>query len=187
MLSLRQAWVATALVGGLLGGAAIAEAARPVEAFRWHDEADFITTRCGVDIRLEFSEGGNVVGRMPGKDGLPRYTATWRGESTWTNLATGRAYTFKWSVVDHDASVVDNGDGTLTVLTQNAGTESIYGPDGQRLHDLAGLQRAVLSIDNGGTPADPSDDTLINADVVSSSGRPVPTNDFCAEFRALTG
>ncbi len=169
------------------GGAAVAQAAKPVEAFRWHDEADFVTTRCGVAIRLEVSEGGNVIGRMPGNDGFPHYTATWRGEATWTNLATGRAYTFKWSVVDHDGSVVDNGDGTLTVLTQNAGTESVYGPDGQRLHHVAGLQRAVLLIDHGGTPTDPSDDSVISFDILSSHGRPVPDNDFCAEFRTLTG
>ncbi len=188
MLALGRTWAAVAVAAILVGtGAAVAEAARPVEAFRWHDEEDFITQRCGVDVRIQLVASGNTIARVPGTDGIPRYTTTWRGDATWTNVATGNAFTFHWATNGHDLSATDNGDGTLTILVQTGGHESIYGPDGQRVAKLAGTFVERVLIDDAGTPADPSDDQFIGAELVTEHGPPPPDSDFCTEFRTLTG
>ena len=73
MLGARQGWAVTALA--LVGAAAVAagaQAAKPYEHMSWHEEADFLTQRCGVDVRIQVTEGGSFLGRAPGKDGIVR-------------------------------------------------------------------------------------------------------------------
>ena len=188
ILGARRVWAVMALATiAAAAAAAGAQAAKPYEHLLWHEEADFLTQRCGVDVRIEFSEGGTVLGRAPGKDGVPRYTVKWRGDAVWTNVATERTFTFEWRLAEQDVKAVDNGDGTTTLLYQHAGPEHVYGPDGQRLYLWVGLGRESVLIDNGGTPTNPYDDAFISEDFLSFHGRPDVGGDFCTTFRELTG
>jgi hypothetical protein len=73
--------------------------------------------------------------------------------------------------------VTDNGHGTLTALTIFRGNGVLYGEGGKAIARDPGLVRVELLIDHGGTPTDPSDDQLIDMQVVGeSTGRNDP---FC--------
>ena len=143
---------------------------------------------CGdLRVRFDFHDHGSLVGRITGRDGTLRYTQTHHGEATFTNLATGLAFTLTWNYLNQDLRVTDNGDGTLTIISQIPGPETYYGPDGQRLYVNGGTMRIAAIIDHGGTPLDPSDDTFVSERIISASGgQPQPTFDFCQSFRALT-
>ena len=87
---------------------------------------------CGdLRVRIDFHDQGVFVGRPAGKERFLRYTVSHHGGGTITNLATGRAFTFVWNYLEQDIKVTDNGDGTVSILSQVPGPEKIYGPDGQ--------------------------------------------------------
>ena len=189
-LSTRSSWIAfwsMLLAAGTVVVPTAAQAARPYEQFVWHEEADFVTERCGVEVRIQVSEGGKGIARATGRDQLPRYTVSWSGDATWTNVETGLTFSFDWTLREQEVKAVDNGDGTTTVLYQLAGPEHVYGPDGERLYLWVGLARSSDLINNGGTPANPFDDSFIGGDFLSFSGRPDTGGDFCTTFRELTG
>ena len=60
-----------------------------------------------------------------------------------------------------DLKVTDNGDGTTTILVQQTSNQVLYGPDGTVLALNVGQTRFEFLVDNGGTPADPSDDQFL--------------------------
>jgi hypothetical protein len=160
------------------------------EQVRFHEEGTTTVKHfCGdLQVRIDFHDQGVVVGRMAGKSRLLRYTQSHHGGSTWTNLATGKAFTFTWNYLNQDLRVTDNGDGTLTILWQLPGPEKIFGPDGQLLNTDGGTMRLETILDHGGTPNDPADDTFVSETVVSSNGGPPQGEfDFCDAFRTLTG
>jgi hypothetical protein len=68
------------------------------------------------------------------------------------------------------------------------GNFKTYGPDGRLLYRDTGQQRSVALIDHGGTPTDPSDDELIDFEIVKDTGWVFAEGrDFCTDFRTLTG
>jgi hypothetical protein len=160
--------------------------AKPTDQFRFADHDSFVVNDfCGdIVVRVEFSERGSGVGRLAGPGRQLRYTVTHHGQATYTNLATGRKFTFAWSYVDQDKRVTDNGDGTLSILGRSPGSERVKGPDGKLLDVKAGLFTWVVVLDHGGTPTDPSDDTFVS--ITFLSGPDVYT-DLCDDFRRLTG
>ena len=116
-----------------------------------------------------------INGRVVG-NGTLRYTVTHHGQSSWTNLVTGRAFTLVWNYLDQDLRVTVNGDGTLTILGHSPG-------DGQLLDNKPGLFTWLTRIDYGGTLADPSDDVFLGTTFLSG---PAVYGGFCEDFRALT-
>jgi hypothetical protein len=76
-----------------------------------------------------------------------------------------------------DLRVTDNGDGTLTILELSTGLATLYGPDGPAMGRNPGQVRFEFVVDHGGTPTDPSDDVLLEENLVKgSTGR---NADFC--------
>ena len=173
---------AAGMVLAAIGGAVTPAQARPTEHFKFDDEFGFVTEACGLQVGVDGHESGVINGRVVGNRTL-RYTETHHGESTWTNLATGRAFTFIWNYIDQDLRVTDNGDGTLTILGHSPGAERTYGPDGQLLDNKPGLFRWLTTIDYGGTLTDPSDDVFLGITFLSG---PAVYGNFCEDFRALT-
>jgi len=94
-------------------------------------------------------------------DGLVYEAEHVRLFSTDTNTNNGKTLTFEQVNGGTTQSLVDNGDGTLTLTFKNVGVLHIYGPDGSLLFKRAGQTRGSVLLDNGGTPGDPSDDELI--------------------------
>ena len=189
--STRRICVAAIAVAAVAmsAGTAVVQA-KPYEQVRFDEQGSgLVDDFCGdLNVRIDFHDQGVVVGREAGKSRLLRYTQSHHGGSTITNLATGRAFSFTWNYLNQDVQVADNGDGTITILAQIPGPERIYGPDGQLLNTNGGTFRLQTVLDDGGTPNDPSDDTVLSEEVVSSNGgKPQGEFDFCDSFRTLTG
>jgi hypothetical protein len=163
--------------------------ATQVEHARIDDQWSYVSEDfCGdLTVLLEGNDRGSLVARTSGQSSLPRYTVNHHGGSTITNLATHKAFTFRWNYLEQDLRATDNGDGTATVISQIPGPEKIYGPDGQLVSFNGGTMRLRLTIDLAGTPSDPSDDSVVGEEVVSSNGGPAQDDTpFCDEFRDLT-
>jgi hypothetical protein len=143
---------------------------------------------CGdLTVLLEGNDRGSLVARTSGQSGLARYTVNHHGGSMITNLATEKAFKFRWNYLEQDLRATDNGDGTATVISQIPGPEKIYGPDGQVVSFNGGTMRLRLTIDLAGTPSDPSDDSVVGEEVLSSNGGPAQDDTaFCDEFHDLT-
>jgi hypothetical protein len=163
--------------------------AKPLEQFRFNDQfSQVIDGYCGdLQVLSEFHDSGVLVGRTTGRDRTPRYTQSHHGGVTTTNLATGRATTITWDYTVQDVRVTNNGDGTISILTQIPGPERLYGPDGELVYTSGGTYRVLTVVDYGGTLSDPSDDTFVSETVVSSNGgRPQPDINYCEAFHTLT-
>ncbi len=195
MTASRRFGLWTALAATAVGAAALTlgvsvSLAAPIEQGRFDEQSSWIVRRyCGdLRVQIDFHDQGVVVGRPAGKERFLRYTASHHGESTHTNLATGRAFTFVWNYLEQDIKVTDNGDGTISILSQVPGPETIYGPDGQLLSTNGGTMRLLTVIDFAGTPLDPSDDQFVSHELVSSNGgKPQPDTNYCDSFHTLTG
>jgi hypothetical protein len=82
-------------------------------------------------------------------------------------------------VVTKDLRVTDNGDGTVTAEVLATGNSVLYDATGRALARNPGQVRFELLIDQNGTPADPSDDQVIEdlGVIKESTGR---SDDYCA-------
>ena len=113
-----------------------------------------------------------------GTDRLAYFLQHGRRSEVITNLANDRSVTSVTKVIEKDMRVTDNGDGTLTILIQATGNATLYGENGKAIARNPGQIRIELLIDHGGTPNDPSDDTVLSEELVKgSTGR---SDDFCA-------
>ena len=122
-------------------------------------------------------------------DGLAYAVNPFRATDVWTNTKNDKTFTITRVVQEKDHSVIDNGDGTLTIVFAASGVEKVYGPDGTRLFMDTGTFRAEVLIDNGGTPADPSDDKFLDfLGVIADPGRAdTAGRDFCADLVSYIG
>jgi hypothetical protein len=181
-------------VAAVLTAAAVAVAltapvaAAPLEQGTFHDEFSFIDPDfCGAGLEVRFD--GVVDGRFlvtrRGQDGLVYFMENIHITETVTNLANGKSVSDESRTVQKDLHVIDNGDGTLTILVLATGNFMLYGANGKAIAHNSGQIRFELLIDHGGTPGDPSDDVELEFTLVKES---TGTNDdVCqAAVAALT-
>jgi hypothetical protein len=156
----------------------------------FHDEGTFVLEDfCdvpGLTIDGAFTVDGRVQATPHGPSGLAYFIEHLRSTTVLTNPETGLSTTEVVTVLQKDQRVIDNGDGTLTILELGTGNDVVYGPAGKAIARNPGQIRFELLIDDSGTPTDPSDDVFL-ADlgtVKDSTGR---NDDFCeAVVPALT-
>lgn len=189
----RRGVVITALVAAISMLAITAEA-RPLERERFVvSGSEVIEDFCdveGLTVLEQFEDHVNITFNARGKDGLAYFTGTVHGWSSWTNTANGKTLTQVYNFVDKDQKVVDNGDGTLTILVLSAGGEKVYGPDGKLLFKDPGQTRFEVLIDHAGTPSDPSDDEFLEflGIVKPSTGvNDLDGRDFCEDIQTFIG
>ena len=163
--------------------AALAATADARQVFREtiHDERNIVLEDyCGVPgltVELESTLDLRVQVVTHGRAGLAYYLQHGSVREVLTNPATGTSLTSVARVTEKDLRVTDNGDGTLTILDLSTGNAVLYGADGKAIARNPGQTRFELLIDDGGTPADPTDDEVIGQEVVKeSTGR---SDDFC--------
>lgn len=174
----RKALVAA--VAAMLAISGTANAAPPVhESF--HDEFSFIDNDfCGTGLSIEIDGvvDGRALIQAKGKQGLIYFAEHLLVATTFTNPESGATITSVERTIRKDLHVVDNGDGTLTVVVLATGNFTMYGADGTAIGRNPGQFRFELLIDHGGTPIDPSDDVFLEFHVLKeSTGR---SDDFCA-------
>jgi hypothetical protein len=157
--------------------------ARPIEKGRFSEPFSLVHENfCGVP-GLTVSDIGTAEGRFlvnsRGRDRLPYGLDHVKERNVVTNLANGKYVVWDDVTSGHDLRVIDNHDGTSSVLFFATGNTVVYGSDGRVLGRNPGQGRAWLLIDNADTPLDPSDDSPLGilSVVKQSTGR---TDDLCA-------
>ena len=129
---------------------------------------------------------GNVRGSSP----FPFYVENTRGTAVTTNLETGGTLTQKFTGTGHDHTIVDNGDGTITITIYNSGQNRIYDQFGNLVFHDAGSFRFSFDLDYQGTPGDPRDDTEV-PDTFQIVREPTGRDDtsgrnFCEDLLGFT-
>lgn len=192
-LMLRQRHVgriAVCLAVGLvcmLGIGVMSAYAKPLEHFSGSNRGSFVREDfCGdMRVRIEFDYDFTVVARESGPDRIGRYTVSSHGIETFTNLATGKTVTSFSDYITQDVRLTNNGDGTITILSQTPGAARYIGPDGMVVLIDPRPSWYEVVIDLKGTPNDPSDDSVISEELVREVAAHVD-KDFCSAFRAAT-
>lgn len=160
--------------------AAVAAAAGPPVAERFHEEGTFVDEDfCGTGLIVNgtFVADGRLLVVPHGPDGLQYFLEHVKVTVVYTNRANSKTVTLEVTRVNKDLRVTDNGDGTLTILALHTGNDVYYGPDGNVIGRNPGQTRVETLIDHGGTPTDPSDDEFLAEEIVKgSTGR---SDDFC--------
>ncbi len=174
-----------------LGLAALAvpspASAVPIEQDHWSDSVDEIQQPCGFDIRTQASFTGRFLLVRHG-DGLAYGHENVSVRASYTGLGTGRTMSETLQLHLQDLKVVDNGDGTLTITAKGSGPHRVVGADGKVMFIESQSRWWTQTIDDGGTPGDPTDDELIDAsDAFKLVGKGVGERDFCTDLTAQVG
>ncbi|MGW9415458.1 hypothetical protein [Arthrobacter cupressi] len=122
-------------------------------------------------------------------DGLPYALATFQRTDDYTNTLNGKTFHQTMVATEKDQRIIDNGDGTFTIIFSASGVQKSYGPDGTRLFMDSGIFKGEVLIDNGGTPSDPNDDQFLEfVRVITDTGRSDTENrDFCTDLADFIG
>jgi hypothetical protein len=180
--SLRSLTVSVAVAAVLLVTGVTAQA-KPLVNFT--DTGTFAgEVDCGDDFVLQtqgtFRE--HVLINARGKSRLPHFQVNVSFTTVITNPDTGKTFTIIGSFLDQDQSVIDNGDGTFTVIIKFVGSRRNLGPDGKLLFIDAGQE--LLETQWAGDGEFPSDGTRLSEELLKLVGRhDTADRNFCADMR----
>ena len=166
--------------------------ARPIEKAHFINE--FVDGPYDCDgLTTAVDEGTvrfKVLGNLRGSSPFPFYVENVNGTIVTTNLETGGTFTRKIADSGHDHTIVDNGNGTITVTIHAQGIIRSYDQFGKLVLKDPGSLWTSLVLDYNGTPGDPSDDTEIEGSfqvVRPATGKPNrPDRDFCTDLVTYT-
>ena len=168
----RLAVLSVLVAGGVLLAMAQPAAAQLVDRTHQHIVVTIADDEvCGVPVTTMADIINNDQERLA-HSGFPLFKTTGRVTVTWTNPATGKSVSnFFAGGLSKDLTVVDNGDGTITLRTAITGVaEKIRVAKGKPITMDVGRVVVVSVIDYDGTPANTDDDVLISQSVESISG-----------------
>lgn len=122
-------------------------------------------------------------------DGFVYFGTRVRVSDTYTNVETGRSMSIEVVLSSKDQTIVDNGDGTITITGQDTGRQRSFDDDGNLLFTDTGLIRYEVLIDTAGTPGDPEDDEFLAFLGETKVAGPHETldRDFCADLLEFIG
>jgi hypothetical protein len=164
-----------------------AAGAKPLEHDHFHDEVHETIDDCGLTLQFDRVLDGQFLFNRHGPDGLGYGAEHVRGTDTFTNLTNGHTIVVTYSFSSKDLRVTDNGDGTLTILSQGAGNFVSSGSHSSVVLRSTGIQRVEVLIDHAGTPTDPSDDEFLEfLGVVKEQTGRSDLGDFCEDFLLIT-
>ena len=113
----------------------------------------------------------NFTFNQRGSSPFPYYRESVRGYAVTTNLLTGGTYTNIFTANSQDHTIVDNGDGTITITVQANGGSRFYASSASSLKDPGGVVFA-FDIDYNDIPGDPP--TTSRSPTRSGSSAPPP-------------
>ena len=187
--------LAAAAVLPIIAAPTAAQAGPPQEQVHYSDVDDVLLpdpsdpggSFCGgltnVPLHVEIDGYFSIKSHGPHAP-APYFADRFRSTLVYTNPETGLTYTVVRIRQSKDQRIVDNGDGTLTLIGLNSGSLFAYGPDGQLLGRQNGLKRETFLVDTLGTP-DPNDDVLTPLGDPFTAGL-VTTTNFCDDFFSAT-
>ena len=168
----RLAVLSALAAGGMLLAMVQPAAAQLVDRTHQHIVATIPNDEvCGVPVTTTVDIINNSQERLA-HSGFPLFKDTGQGTVTWTNPANGKSVSqFFAGVSDKDLTVVDNGDGTITLRTAVTGVpEKLILSNGQTVTMDVGRVVFVSVINYNGTPTDISDDVTLSTSIESISG-----------------
>jgi hypothetical protein len=165
--------------------------ARPIDKGHFHDVFTSDVYDCdGTPAQDSGDVSGNFVFNQRGSSPFPYYRESVHGTVVTTNLDTGGTFTNVFSVNSRDHTIVDNGDGTITITVFASGGSRFYDTNGKLVLKDPGQTRFAFDIDYHGTPGDPSDDVEVpdSFRVVrgSTGNSDLSDRDFCADLVEFT-
>jgi hypothetical protein len=178
-----------AIAGTVLAGTSAS--AQPIDKGHFHDVGTSdVYTDCGFPAQDSFDVSGNFVFNLRGSSPFPYYRESVRGTVVTTNLETGGTYTNVFTATSKDQTIVDNGDGTITITTFAAGGSRFYDSDGKLVLKDPGEIRFSVVIDYMGTPGNPDDDVFVEDSFQlvrpSTGNSDFSDRDFCADLLEFT-
>ena len=140
---------AVAVAGAVVGGTPAS--ARPIDKGHFHDVFTSDVYDCdGIAAQDSGDVSGNFVFNQRGSSPFPYYRESVHGTVVTTNLNTGGTYTNVFTVNSRDHTIVDNGDGTITITV--IATQTAYLIGGlvviETLFNYPGLGRLIVTAAN---------------------------------------
>jgi hypothetical protein len=162
--------------------------AKPIEKGHFHDVFDSDVYDCeGTPAQDHFDVSGSFLGNQRGSSPFPYFRDSTHGTIVTTNLDTGGTFTQIFTAHSRDHTIVDNGDGTITITVAAAGGSRYFDSDGNFVLKDPGTVRFAFDIDYQGTPGDPSDDIFVDDSfriVKASTGNSdFSGRNFCDDLR----
>jgi hypothetical protein len=186
---LAVATCGAAVVGTAFAGASASAA--PFDKGHFHDVSTGDVYDCdGIPAQDSSDVSGNFVFNQRGSSPFPYYRESIHGTVVTTNLETGGTYTNVFTSNTRDQSIVDNGDGTITITDFASGGSRFYDTNGNFVLRDPGQVRFAFDIDYNGTPGNPDDDVEVPDSfriVRPSTGHSdFSGRDFCADLAEFT-
>ncbi len=163
----------------------------PLDKGHFHDvSTGDVYTDCGFPAQDSFDVSGNFVFNQRGSSPFPYYRESVHGTVVTTNLTNGGTYTNVFTANTKDQTIVDNGDGTITITDFASGGSRFYDTNGNLVLKDPGEVRFAFDIDYNGTPGNPDDDQDVPDSfriVRDSTGlNDTEGRDFCADLLEFT-
>jgi hypothetical protein len=178
-----------AITGSVL--ASTPATAKPIDKGHFHDvftsdvyDCDGTPAQDAVDVHVNFTF--NQRGSSP----FPYYRESVHGTAVTTNLDNNGTFTNVFTNNSRDHTIVENGDGTITITVYASGTSRFYDTNGEFVLKDPGQTRFAFDIDYNGTPGDPNDDVEVpdSFRIVrpSTGNSDLSQRDFCADLVEFT-
>jgi len=182
------------LITGLAAASLVASTpanAQPIDKGHFHDVSTSDPYDCdGTLAQDSVDVSGNFVFNQRGSSPFPYYRESVHGTVVTTNLETGGTYTNVFTANTRDHTIVDNGDGTITITSFASGSSRFYDTDGNFVLKDPGQVRFAVDIDYNGTPGDPRDDVFVDGSFrvvrASTGNSDLSGRDFCADLVKFT-
>ncbi len=164
--------------------------AQPIDKGHFHDVFTDDPFDCdGTPAQLSGDVSGNFLFNQRGSSAFPYYRESVHGTVVFTNLKTGGTFTNVFTSNSKDQTIVDNGDGTITIITFAAGGSRWLDRNGKLVLKDPGEIRFAIDVDYNGTPGNPNDDQEVANSfriVRDSTGVNIEGRDFCADLVKFT-
>ena len=180
---------------GILAVASLAAStpaiAQPIDKGHFHDVFTSDVYDCeGTPAQDSVDVYGNFVFNQRGSSPFPYYRESVHGTVVTTNLNNGGTFTNIFSVSTRDHTIVDNGDGTITITDFASGGSRFYDTHGNFVLKDPGSLRFAFDLNYNGTPGNPDDDTEVPGSFRIIHGptgnSDLSSRDFCADLRQFT-
>jgi hypothetical protein len=148
---------------------------------RGQDDAD----RAAIRERLTSAQRQVAASRAAARTAIANSLRAFRTVVT-TDLDNGGTYTNVFTSNTRDHTIIDNGDGTITITSFASGSSCFYDTHGNFVLKDPGQVRFAVDIDYNGTPGNPDDDVEIpdSFRIVrpSTGNSDLSGRDFCADL-----
>lgn len=131
-----------------------------------------------------------ITAVLRGSGPFPLFREHFSGTAVTTNTDTGGTFTNVFVLNTHDHTIMDNGDGTITVTQIVSGSSRFYDQFGTFVLKDPGSVWFAFDLNDNGTPGDPEDDTEVPNSFriahASSGTSAFSERDFCADLHQFT-